>query len=1312
MASSIQDAKIPFFSKLSTTILISFILLFLIPMILIMYTSFQAIETTAFSDAQKALKSVAMERKNHIETLFEKAVTDLELQARHHRNAQFMTNLTLGLLKSGNDSAKFIRTREWESIVKNYSSDILRFLKVHELYDIFFIDPSGNILYNVTREKDLGTNLFHGQSPHAKSKFSKTVKKVLTTGKPAISDFDTYAFSKHGIFNFMVAPIRDKAQDTLGLIAFQFPISHINRISQLDVALGSSIEVFLVGNDLTLRSDSKLDPTLRILESQVNTLGAKLWKQSLELNTQSKRSGQPDRVYMGLHGEDVLGIHETIQVLNMSFGILAEISKKEAFASMDEFRSINAILFLIISFAVLIFAVLLSQRIVQPLVRLSESAHAVSMGDYSQVTTHPSRNEIGHLSRIFSKMIVTLEKTIGENQQKTWMATGQSRISGRPQRETDLKSLCNAAISEISVYLDARAGALYLIQADGNLKCRGQYALFSDSPARLKIQPGEGLAGQVAQDKETRLLTEVPGDYLPVTSGLGKTDPVSIIIHPFTNDGKVIGVIEIAALYEFGQREIHYLESISPVLSTATLSIKARDQEQTLLRKIKTQHEELKASNEELEEQAYNLKTSQDELQTQSEELRAANEDLTEKTQRLSKQQAELEESRQELADKANKLTQANQYKSEFLANMSHELRSPLNSLLILAQNLAENSLDNLNPDQVKSAKIIYNGGRELLTMINDILDLSKIEAGRMEVHPESLSLEPFLKEIKDKFESQGREKGLRLAVEIDPSLPRVLETDTRLLGQILNNFMSNAIKFTHEGSVTLKAHKPESENHETHMALSVVDTGIGIPKEQQDRIFDAFTQADGTTTRKYGGTGLGLSISRQLTNLLQGEILLESTEDQGTTFTIQIPLVPQAAPSQFSPPPPAGPRTDRQPSPSKLKERSLLIIEDDLIFADVVKAMAEDKGYHAVIAATGRQGLELAMDQPPSGIVLDLALPDMEGKQILETLKADHRTAHVPIHVISGRDEMTHCLENGAMGFLLKPAGRNEIHLALEQLLGDSDSGPKKLLLVEDDPVHQGEIQKLLTNDKIQIMVKDNGADAIDAIRETEFHCIILDLTLTDMGGLDVLNALAGDENQTQNLPPVLVYTSKDLSRREMNQVLQYAQKVIPKGPDGFQRLKDEVTLFFHTMESKISPGQRPQTPLIHDDQAVFQNKEVLLVDDDMRNIYAMSGLLQQAGMKVTMAENGLEALKKVQSRNFDIVLMDIMMPEMDGYQATMEIRKQKDHKGLPIIALTAKAMPEDREKCLRAGVNDYLAKPVDRDKLFSILKVWLYSA
>lgn len=1326
---------------LSTTIFLSFLGIALIPMLIVMAISYNSMHKALFKDAERSLKAVAIERKAEILSHFDGIVRNLKLQAELKTNTKFMISLSEGLKNHNRNASDYVSSYKWAKLVDEQSSDIDVFRRTYNYSNIFFIEPGGNILYSVTQKGDLGTNIFTGNTLSG-SKFSKACRKALDTGRQVFSGYEPYAYAQNKIFGFLTAPILNYAGDIVGLIAFQYPVTQINDISQRKMILGKTAEFYLVGTDLTLRSGSIFDNKMSILKTKVKTRQALLWQEEYNAHNGIASHQNPTLIYKGLHGDMVLGTHNDMHILDVPIGIITEITTEEAFQSISKFK--NLIIWLSAATVMIVFALalILSRRIVQPVLTLSRGATKIANGDYTGTITVKSKNEIGHLSWIFNEMTRNLDQAKKESDLQNWINEGRNQLNNAMRNHDNLETLCTAMVGCLAKYFNAHAGGLYLPTEKDTVKLTGRYAYSGIKKVYEEIPNGEGMIGQAVLDKQIKSINNLPENYMIIASGFGKTKPKNIVVCPVMRSGKVTGVLELASLNSFSPRDVAFLELISENMAIAINSMHARHKEKILLERVQTQHEELQAANEELEEQTVSLRTSEEELKTQSEELRAANEELTEKTKQLYRQQEMVEKSKLEIAQKAVKLEETGKYKSEFMANMSHELRSPLNSLLILSQNLTENEQGNLTDDQVTSAQIINNSGRELLDLINDILDLSKIEAGRLEILPEKVDILSFLKEIKKQFQSQTDKKGLSLTIAFEKNLPADMITDAKRLRQIVNNFVSNAIKFTKEGSVTIKAHRPSPNtkfnNHllseQNCIGVSVIDTGIGIPSDKHPVIFDAFIQADGTTTREYGGTGLGLSISKQLVHLLGGDLFLISEEGKGSTFTMYLPLEGAFVNQEksFSPHPsevlPAekilatAPEekfqervyknllSDDREKIKRKDDKVLLIIEDDIPFAEIVQEMGKKKGYKTVICTTGREGLVFAFKHLPTGIVLDLGLPDIDGNTVLESLKQDAATCNIPIHIISGRDDFKNSFKENAVGYLLKPATKNDINKALDTISASSQKDIKKILLVEDDPVHQQQIGSLLENENIDIQFSKTGNEAVEHIMKTEFQCVILDLVLPDMNGFDVLKQVA--ENDDKNaLPPVIIYTAKDLSQKEMNRLLQYARKVIPKSLKGSQRLVDEVSLFLHSMESALPLEQRKQIDMLHDDKAVFKDKKILLVDDDMRNIFAMSGLLQRSGMRVTMAENGVDALQKIDENQFDIILMDIMMPKMDGYEATRKIRELHQFKKIPIIALTAKAMPEDREKCIKAGVNDYLSKPVDKDQLFSMLKVWLYA-
>ncbi len=929
--------------------------------------------------------------------------------------------------------------------------------------------------------------------------------------------------------------------------------------------------------------------------------------------------------------------------------------------------------------------------------------------------------------------------------QDLWIKDGTAKLSDIMRGEQDTAILSKNVIRFLAEYAGAQMASLYLMdEANKTLTLSSGYAFNKRKDLNERIKLGEGIAGQAALEKRLLSVTNVPVDYLSISSSLGDAIPRNILVLPLLHEEELVGLVEFASFKEPSDVEIAFLNNIAESTAIAFNSAQSRLKMQDLLEKTQQQSEELEAQAEELQSQQEELKSSNMELEQQSEELRVSNEELEDKTESLERQKAEIErrtdeveKAKHDVEDKARELELASKYKSEFLANMSHELRTPLNSLLILAKVLAGNDEGNLTEGQVESAKVIYSGGQDLLFLINEILDLSKVEAGMMDVHHEEVKLETIVDSVRQQFQAGAEEKNLDFGISVEPDLPPSIVIDEQRLGQILRNFLSNAIKFTEQGSVSLDIHRPGEDvrfscEHLTRtnaVAFSVRDTGPGIPEEKREAIFEAFQQADGSTSRKYGGTGLGLSISHALAHLLNGEIQLESEVGEDSIFTLFLPLERRrtvgkdsVAPSEKRKPPQRRAVHPRLPSsaPSpeflpddrkdiKEGDRSILIIEDDAKFAKVLIAQVQKKGFKCLAAGDGSTSLQMAAEYKPSAIILDLGLPDIDGATVLDGLKYDLATRHIPVHVMSGREKTTDIMRKGAVGFLTKPVKAEDIHMALGKIEDILDDSVKHVLVVEDDKNNRKAIETLLAAEGVEITGVGSGNEARDLITEQSFDCVILDLGLPDMTGFELLQIL--EEDHSVVLPPTIVYTGKELTADELRELGRYTANVVVKGANSPERLLDETSLFLHTIESSLPSGQKQMLRMLHDPEQLLQGRKVLLVDDDLRNSFALSKALRMEGLTVALAENGkvaLECLDKEDS--IELVLMDIMMPVMDGYETMTRIREQARFKDLPIVALTAKAMVEDRAKCIDAGANDYLAKPIDVDKLMSLMRVLLY--
>lgn len=829
----------------------------------------------------------------------------------------------------------------------------------------------------------------------------------------------------------------------------------------------------------------------------------------------------------------------------------------------------------------------------------------------------------------------------------------------------------------------------------------------------------DGLLGEAFQRNSVWQVDSVPQNYFKISSSLGESDPNTLVFVPISFQGRSIAIAEFALFSPLPKAIMELLGALSEPIGIGVNAAQSRENLQNLLEKTQIQTEELQSQQEELQSQ-------QEELRTNNEELEQQARALENQQQALTVQNQELEISRQDVESKAEELLRASQYKSEFLAKMSHELRTPLNSLLILATLLMENKEKNLTDQQREFAKSMRSAGNDLLSLVNDILDLSKIEARKLSLRPESFSLERLLKQMKDTFSPQVNAKEIAFNLQTSSEIKGLtIHTDQQRLEQVLRNFLSNAIKFTDSGSITLSAQLTRDEQF---VRLAVSDTGIGIPKSKKDLIFEAFEQADGSVSRKYGGTGLGLTISRELAGLLGGEIELKSEVGKGSEFSIEIPIhfsesVESKAPitkvrSTEEGRPHSAAREDEHAAVHvarareavksiKPGEHTLLIVEDDANFRHAIVEAVQGYGFQPIEASSGEVALEILNLHTPSAILLDIKLPGVSGLGLLELIKQMPHMRHVPIHMVSAMEYQQNALRMGAMGYLGKPVTMDKIRAALSRVENLISKKMKRLLIVEDDIRQRDAVKQLISGVDIEVTAIGNGEEALKAISSEGFDCIILDLVLPDMSGFELLKNL---NSLSISLPPIVIYTGKDLSREEEEQLRKYSESIIIKGARSPERLLDEVNLFLHRVEALLPQDKRDMLTQLRSQEKLLEGKNVLLVDDDIRNVFALTSALESKGLVVRIARNGLEALDALkQYPDTDIVLMDLMMPKMDGLEATRRIRQMEEFKSLPIVALTAKAMKEDHEKCLEAGANDYLPKPINLSNLVSVMKVWL---
>lgn len=915
-----------------------------------------------------------------------------------------------------------------------------------------------------------------------------------------------------------------------------------------------------------------------------------------------------------------------------------------------------------------------------------------------------------------------------------WLQTGEIGLASAMIGDQRIDELGENILDYLTQYTGAVAGAFFS-GSGGQYRLGAVLGVPDTNSVPEAFAARQGLLGQAAAKGDLIVLNDVPDGYLAFGSALGREKPRHLVIIPAALNGTVNSVVELGFLERADEKVVTLLNRAAETIAESVQAAAYRDELQNLLEETQQQSEELQAqgeelrvSNEELEEQSRVLKESQSRLEQQQAELEQTNSQLEEQANQLELQRSDLERAHASVQMKADELERSSQYKSDFLANMSHELRTPLNSSLILAKLLADNPDENLTQDQVKYARTIQSSGNDLLNLINDILDLSKIEAGHVEIHPEVTPLARLSTGLKQLFQPLADEKNLKFVIDIDDRLPKSFVTDPQRLDQILKNLLANAIKFTERGQVEVSIRLQEGQQ----ISFSVKDSGIGISSDQLKSIFEAFHQADSTISRRFGGTGLGLSISRQLARLLGGAISVESTLGQGSNFTVTLPLRYEPGGNSALPltqvvaageTPTNTPVTSKSlPQPFHLEDdrdaltddkRVLLVIEDDDTFAAIVRDLSREMGFHSVVARTAEEAVRLAREFSPNAIVLDVGLPDESGLSVLDRLKNDVRTRHIPIHVISAGDHTRTAYALGAVGYLNKPVSREELVDVLSQLQNRITKRVHKVLIVEDDERQREAVAKLLSSSDVETTTAGNVAECLDLLREQTFDCMVLDLSLPDESGFSLLETLSNETAYA--FPPVIVYTGRELSSESEQKLRRYSKSIIIKGAKSPERLLDEVSLFLHQIISELPAEQQQMIRKARHRDAMLEGRRILVVEDDIRNVYALTNILEPRGAQVIIARNGQEAIEALNrslenaEARIDLVLMDVMMPVMDGLTATKQIRRNPAWKKLPIVTLTAKAMPDDQQRCIEAGANDYMAKPLDVDKLLSLVRVWM---
>jgi signal transduction histidine kinase/CheY-like chemotaxis protein/CHASE3 domain sensor protein len=976
------------------------------------------------------------------------------------------------------------------------------------------------------------------------------------------------------------------------------------------------------------------------------------------------------------------------------------------------------------------------QQISKRLDLIDDVATEISNGNYTMQVEDTGNDALASIAGSLNKMTESLHIAFSKLKDQQWLQTGIAQLNEIMIGKKELELLTYDVIEFITNYTGSAQGAFYLRTDEDNLQLAAGVAI-SNKTAKAGIQFGEGIAGRCAQSGQPVHLENIPETQVTIDYTGGSLKPASILAIPVFYESRLKGVLEITSLQSYTSVMLDFMRQAGYNIGLAIHSARDHQRLQELLAETQAQSEELQAQhneleniNAELEAQAERLQTSEEELRVQQEELQHANQELEERSRLLEEKNEMIVERNLEIQARAEELALSTKYKSEFLANMSHELRTPLNSILLLSRLLNENHTNNLTSDQIEYANVIQTSGKGLLTLIDEILDLSKIEAGKMELEYSDVRINDIVNELQALFSPLAAEKHIAFTVEQDSDLPLTIETDRLRLNQILRNLVSNAIKFTKKGSVSLHITRKGND-----CLFAVKDTGIGISKEKQTIIFEAFQQADGSTRRQFGGTGLGLSISQKLAHLLNGEITLTSEEGGGSEFTLVVPVTKsvktpitsnpvtslvhkepaEKLATSFStsdnpyitpviPSPVEDDRADIAPG-----DKSILIIDDDTAFACSLLDYTRARGYKGIVAVRGDEGIELAKQYIPSGILLDLQLPVMSGWQVMDELKANNSTRHIPVHIMSAYHAKTQSLSKGAVDFINKPVAFEKLGEMFSKIEHALNRHPKKVLIVEENTQHAKALAYFLSNYNVASEIEDTVEEGIKSLTQKEIDCVILDMGIPAQRSYDTLDEV----KKTKGLEevPIIVFTGKNLSQSEEVKIKQYADSIVVKTAHSYQRILDEVSLFLHLVEENQQDSRTFRRTRKIETGEVLKGKTVLVVDDDVRNIFSLSKSLESYGMQVISAIDGKEALKQLEGdARIDMVLMDMMMPELDGYETTRQLRKMPQYRNLPVIALTAKAMTGDREKCIAAGASDYITKPVDVDQLISLLRVWLY--
>ncbi len=1278
------------------------------------------------SSAHELLRAQLRGRASFIENWFHFRSVDLRVQSSSEGNIQLLKDLSAGVETSGLTVSEYVGSPDWTSVVDGRGGDLQSFVGLYGYHDAFLVDRDGNLLYSVLGAEDMGSNLFRGAL--AETKFADACRRALASEGAVLSDLEHYEFSNREVASFFANRIVDGAGEVLGLFAFQLApeqVEHVLRHQGRDASgAESGVDVYVLGLDsrgenALLRTppfgdNVQMGDAEHYLDRALDNVQARRWLDHVKGGDASP--ADEIQTYNGYGGRDVVGLYHPLSIEGLQWAAFAEIPRETAFASADFFEFVLLCMLAITIVFVVVIASWMARRLVTPIVSLSKAAKVVAAGNYDADPLPIEGGEIGELSGNFNSMVQSLVAGEVHQRGQDWLAEGERGLVEMMRGSPNVADLSQDVISYLARYLEAQVGALYVVNG-GEVRLAGSHALDVGSTPIACFAVGEGVIGQAAKDGKVVVLDEVAAGHLAAKTGFGERASRQVLVWPVCQGDDVKAVMELGASGAFEPCKSKLLEKVTENLWNALGVAQSMELQTKMLEESQAQSEELAAGEEELIDSNRNLAQ-------ETEKLRSSESYVQEKRN-------ELQRANRRLEDQAESLSQASKYKSEFLANMSHELRTPLNSLLILSGSLAGNDEGNLTEDQIEALQVIHGGGKDLLTLVNDILDLSKIEAGKMEVSVGPMELDAMVHGLQGQFRPLAADKGVKLDFELSDLLPRAIQSDFQKVAQVLRNLLSNAIKFTAQGQVRLSISRAAADAKFAREDLiaadtilfAVSDTGIGIPEDKLEAVFESFQQADGSTSRKYGGTGLGLSISRQFAELLGGELQVNSRVGEGSTFTLCLPEAAVGAHDDGIPehnlaeaPNPTGiaplgfpaqaPALDDRLSVMP-GDRSVLIIQQDAQLATTLQGLCRGRGFQTFVAGSGKEAMKLAFEFQPGAVLLDLNLDDVDGMQVLGELLHECVSPKHAVQVISDQDHEDVVLAMGAKGFTRRPFTDAGIQQMLNALEKHHRPVIKRLLVIEENPSIRELVMEAIEATDVDVVEAVDGAQGLTLLAASDFDGLILTLENDAVGAIDFLGKL---ESSAIDAPPVFVQAGSGLASRESRGLQDHGCNVVFEDLPKLDLLLEKVNLFMRSEGKNFFGSKGTCSPSKQQPSDELRDKHVLLVDDDMRNTFALSRVLKAKGLRVTLAGDGQQALDALKAKtDISLVIMDMMMPVMDGYEAIRQIRQTPRIAELPVLAVTARALHEDRIKCIEVGATDYLAKPIDVDKLLSLIHVWV---